>query len=44
MKTIKAVGCNEATITKLQEAKGNYDYLSGVTIVTSDTSSEATAE
>ena len=32
------------TIKKLKEAKEFYDYLSGVTIVTSDTSSEATAE
>ena len=44
LKTIRAVGCNPTTITKLQEAKGNYDYLSGVNIVTSDTSSEATEE
>ena len=34
LKTIKAVGCNDATITKLQEAKGYYTYLSGVAIVT----------
>lgn len=44
LKTIRAVGCNSTTITKLQEAIGSYSYLSGVTIVTSDTSSEATAE
>lgn len=40
LRTIKAVGCNEATLTKLKEAKEFYDYLSGVNIVTS----EATAE
>ena len=35
LKTIKAVGCNEATITKLKEAKDYYyEYLSGVAIVT----------
>ena len=44
LKTIRAVGCNETTITKLRDAVNKYDYLSGVTIVTSDTSSEATAE
>ena len=44
LKTIKAVDCNEATITKLKDAKKYYTYLSGVTIVTSDTPSEATAE
>lgn len=44
LKTIKAVGCNEATLTKLREAIEFYDYLSGVNIVTSDTPSEATAE
>lgn len=42
LKTIKAIGCNEATITKLQEAKNNYEYLSGVTIVTSESSSTTT--
>ena len=45
LKTIRAVGCNQTTITKLREAIEFYkDYLSGVNIVTSDTSSEATAE
>lgn len=44
LKTIRAVGCNQDTITKLREAIKFYDYLSGVNIVTSDTSSEATAE
>lgn len=39
LKTIKAVGCNEDTIKKLKEAKGNYEYLSGVAIVTSESSS-----
>lgn len=43
LKTIKAVGCNEATRTKLQEAKKYYSYLSGVKIVTSESSS-TTAE
>ena len=44
-KTIRAVGCNQTTITKLREAIEFYkDYLSGVNIVTSDTSSKATAE
>lgn len=42
LKTIKAIGCNEDTITKLQEAKNNYEYLSGVTIVTSESSSTTT--
>ena len=44
LKTIRAVGCNQDTITKLQEAIEFYEYLRGVNIVTSDTSSEATAE
>ena len=45
LKTIRAVGCNQTTITKLREAIELYkDYLCGVNIVTSDTSSEATAE
>ena len=45
LKTIRAVGCNPKTITKLREAIEFYkEYLSGVNIVTSDTSSEATAE
>lgn len=44
LKTIKAVGCNEATITKLKEAINRSDNPSGVNIVTSDTSSKATAE
>ena len=34
LKTIMAVGCNEATIIKLKEAKEYYSYLSGVNIVT----------
>ena len=42
LKTIKAIECNKATITKLQEAKNNYEYLSGVTIVTSESSSTTT--
>ena len=36
LQTIKAVGCNEATRTKLQEAKKYYTYLSGVNIVTEE--------
>ena len=44
LKTIKAVGCNGDTLTKLREAIEFYEYLRGVNIVTSDTSSEATAE
>ena len=42
LKTIKAIECNKATITKLQEARKNYEYLSGVTIVTSESSSTTT--
>ena len=42
LKTIKAIECNKATITKLQEARNNYEYLSGVTIVTSESSSTTT--
>lgn len=34
LKTIKAVGCNEATLTMLRDVIENYDYLSGVAIVT----------
>lgn len=43
LKTIKAVCCNDDTITKLQEAKEYYPYLKGVNIVTSESSS-TTAE
>ena len=41
LKTIRAVGCNEDTLTKLREAIEFYkDYLSGVTIVTSEAKAE----